>query len=345
MPQSSRKLAGFLLGLLVSCSVLAADPVALNPNHPDRYVVVKGDTLWDIAGHFLRDPWYWPEIWHVNPQIANPHLIYPGDVLVLTYVNGKPRLTLERGSTVKLSPQMRSTPLDQAIPAIPMGAIMPFLSRPYVMEEGELDRAPYVVDFADEHIMGGSGNRAYVRAIETNEAVDFNVVRPGKPYRDGDTGEVLGYEALYVGDARLTQTGDPATLDLVRTDIETLVGDRLLPVSKDKPQLNFFPKAPDSDVRGSIIDVVHGVSQIGQYQVVVLDRGSSNGLQPGDILAIDHRGEIVPDHVTANPRDRVKLPDERAGTLMVFRTFPRVSFGLVMTATRAIHLLDRVHNP
>lgn len=345
MSQSSRKLAGFLLGFLLSCSAFAVETSDLNPNHPDRYVVVKGDTLWDIAGRFLRDPWLWPEIWYVNPQIANPHLIYPGDVLVLTYVNGKPRLMLQRGTReVKLSPRMRSTPLDTAIPAIPMDAILPFLTRPYVVGENELDRAPYIVDFADERIIGGGGHRAYVRNLNSDDT-SFNIVRPGKAYKDGNTGEVLGYEALYVGDGRLERSGDPATLALTQTEIETMVGDRLVPVDSDSIRQNFYPKAPDEEVNGNIIDIVHGVLQVGQYQVVVLDRGSDNGLQPGDVLAIDQRGETVLDDVTPNPRDTVTLPDEQAGTLMVFRTFPRVSFGLILAATRAIHILDKVHNP
>jgi len=214
-----------------------------------------------------------------------------------------------------------------------------------VVGKKELDSAPYVVEFADEHIMGGAGNRAYVRRIESNKYTNFNIVRKGKAYKDGDTGEILGYEALYIGDALLQRIGDPATLFLTSTDIETLVGDRLLPAEKDAIQQNFHPKAPDQEIKGNIISVFNGVSQIGQYHVVVLDRGSENGLQPGDVLAIDQRGETILDPITPNPRDKVTLPDEHAGTLLVFRTFPRVSFGLVMAATKAIHLLDRIRNP
>ncbi len=348
MPQPSLKLAGFLLGLIFSVGILAAEPVVLNPAHPDRYVVVKGDTLWDIAGRFLRDPWRWPEVWHVNPQIENPHLIYPGDTIILTYVDGRPRLRLQRGpgsGVVKLSPRVRSTPLDTAIPVIPMDAIRPFLTRPYVLGQKDLDKAPYVVSFADEHIVAATDNRIYVRAIGTAEHNKYDVVRPGKPYRDADTDEILGYEALLIGSARLERTGDPATLYLLQTDLETQVGDRLLPVVQDTPQRNFAPKAPASDIRGNIIGVLNGVTQIGQHNVVVLDRGAEDGLQVGDVLAIDRRGETIPDPVTPDRFDEVTLPDEKAGTLMVFRTFPRVSFGLVMSATMAIHVLDRVHNP
>lgn len=346
MRKSSQKLAGFLFGLLISCVVSAAEPVELNPAHPDRYTVVKGDTLWDIAGRFLREPWLWPEVWQVNPQIRNPHLIYPGDVISLTYEDGRPLLSLVRGTRdVKLSPQVRSTPLDAAIPAIPIDAIRQFLSHPYVVGEGELEQAPYVVAHAGEHIIGGAGNRIYVRAIESEDRQRFDIVRPGGAYKDADTGEILGYEALYIGDASLQSTGDPATLGLVHTQQETREGDRLVPSVADKPLTTFYPKAPDQSIDGSIIGVLGGVTQIGQYQVVVLDRGERDGLMPGDVMAIDSLGETISDDVSPERWDKVKLPNEQAGHLMVFRTFPRVSFALVMDATRAIHVLDRVRNP
>lgn len=345
MPKTNTKLVGFILGLIFSGAALAADPVAVNPAHPDRYTVVTGDTLWDISGRFLRDPWRWPDVWHVNPQIENPHLIYPGDIIEMTYVDGKPRLRLVRGSDVKLSPKIRTSALQDAIPTIPIDAIYPFLSRPYVVEQGELDSAPYIVDFADEHMAGGSGQNVYVRSIPTEDHISFDVVRAGGPYKDADTGEVLGFEALYIGNAELLRTGDPATLLLTRTGQEVLVGDRLLESADDQPLEAFYPKAPDSQINGSIISVMNGVTQIGQYNVVVLDRGANDGLKPGDVLAIEAKGEVIRDDVTPERGDTVKLPDEDAGHLMVFRTFSRVSFGLVMDATRAIHVLDRVHNP
>jgi hypothetical protein len=345
MPKINIKFAGFFLGLVLTAAAFAAEPVAVNPAHPDSYTVVKGDTLWDIAGRFLRDPWRWPDVWHVNPQIENPHLIYPGDIIDMTYVDGKPQLRLRRGSEVKLSPKVRTTELEGAIPTIPLDAIFPFLTRPYVVDEAELEAAPYVVDFADEHLVAGAGQKVYVRSVETTDNTNFDVVRPGDAYRDADTNEILGYEALYVGGAQLTRTGDPATLLLTSTEQEVLTGDRLLVTVKDQPMDAFYPKAPDSEINGSIISVLNGVSQIGQYNVVVLDRGTSDGLQVGDVLAIDHKGETVRDDVSPNRWDKVKLPDEKAGHLLVFRTFDRVSFGLVMDATRAIHVLDRVRNP
>jgi len=333
--------------LLLSCALavpLALAEDLLRADHPDHYTVVKGDTLWDISGRFLRSPWRWPEIWHVNPQIANPHLIYPGDQLDLVYIDGKPQLRLSRGP-LKLSPTVRSEAWDGAIPTVPVDAIGPFLTRHYVLSREALDAAPYIVDFADEHILGGAGQKAYVRSIEQSEPVKFEIVRPGGPYTDAETGEVLGYEAAYVGTTELQRTGDPATLFINSTVQEAIIGDRMIPAGEERATANFTPHAPPMPVEGSIISVFNGVSQIGQYNVVVLDRGSADGLDPGTVLRVDQRGEVVRDVVTPDSRDTVKLPDEEAGLLMVFRTFDRVSYGLIMHASRVMHIHDRVRNP
>ena len=273
MPSSKYTLASLVIGLFLAWSAWAQTDVAVNPAHPDRYVVVRGDTLWDISARFLRDPWRWPDVWYVNPQIQNPHLIYPGDVIVLSYVDGKLRLSLERGSLVKLSPEVRSSPLDNAIPTIPLDAINQFLTRPYVIEDDDLDSKPYMVSFGREHLMGSTDNKAYVRAIESDEEVRFDVVRPGDPYKDADTGEVLGYEAQYVGNAELQRTGDPATVLMTSVEMEVNLGDRLIPVTEDVAMDTFYPKPPSRPVYGSIISVLNGVREIGQFNVVVLDRG------------------------------------------------------------------------
>ncbi len=338
------------LAWALACTALFGLPAhaddLLAANHPERYTVRQGDTLWDISGRFLRQPWRWPDIWHVNPQVRNPHLIYPGDELELVYLDGKPQLRLTRGPRhVKLSPQVRATPWDGRIPTVPVDAIAPFLTRPYVVSQAELDAAPYVVDFADEHILGGAGQRAYVRSIDAPQPAKFDLVRPGKSYLDAETGEVLGYEAQYVGSADLQRSGDPATVYINRTQIEAIISDRLLPVTSDEPVMDFYPKAPEGPVSGAIIAVLNGVSQIGQHNVVVIDRGAADGLSPGTVLRVDQRGETIRDVVSPDPRDTVTLPDEEAGLLMVFRTFDRVSFGLVMHATRAMHINDRVRNP
>ena len=333
--------------MLLCCALampLALAEDLLRANHPSRYTVVKGDTLWDISGRFLRSPWRWPEIWHVHPAIANPHLIYPGDVLELVYIDGKPQLRMRRG-TLKLSPTVRSTPWDGAIPTIPVDAIAPFLTRPYVIDADAADQLPYIVDFADEHILGGAGQKAYVRSIEQSDQLKFEIVRPGGPYKDGETGEILGYEAKYIGTSELQRTGDPATIFINSTDLESIIGDRLMVAGEEKTTANFMPHAPAMPVEGTIISLFNGVDQIGQYNVVVIDRGLNDGLDPGTVLRIDQRGETIRDVVTPDSRDTVKLPDEEAGLLMVFRSFDRVSFGLVMHASKAMHIGDKVRKP
>jgi len=330
-----------------------ADDNLLRPGHPTHYVVKKGDTLWDISGMFLKKPWLWPEIWYVNPQIRNPHLIYPGDELTLVYVDGKPRLMVKRGP-VKLSPRVRSEPLREAIPAIPIDHIAPYLSRPYVMDASALDGLPYVVAFADEHIVAGAGQRLYVRGLPEARPPQYDVVRPGKPYKDGETGEILGYEAVYVGSGKVLRNGDPATFSVHRTRREVLTGDRLLPFTEENLATDFHPRAPEKEINATIIDALDRVNEIGQYDVVVIDRGAADGITPGTVLQVNNRGETVPDPVArAKARtmfsesflEKVKLPDEEAGLLMVFRSFERVSFGLIMYARKAIHLHDRVVNP
>ncbi len=341
------KLFGLVLALLMSPGLLA-DTVALQPDHPDRYVVKKGDTLWDISSTFLQDPWRWPEIWHVNPQIENPHLIYPGDIIALVFgADGTPQLQLLRGrQTVKLSPKVRSTPLREAIPPIPMDAIAQFLDNSRaVLTQEELDSAPYIVESMDSHLIAGTGDHIYVRSVPDRSSTRFNVYRPGIAYQRPGSEEVLGYEALYVGDATLQRTGDPATLELSRTVRETLIGDRLLPVGEEEIQQNFFPQPPANNVDGQILKVIDGVSQIGQYQIVVIDLGTQDGMEQGTVLAVFQRGENVRDVVTKVPDQRVKLPDERSGLVMVFRPFEKVSYALVMSATRAIHINDAVRNP
>ncbi|MCF6281848.1 MAG: LysM peptidoglycan-binding domain-containing protein [Candidatus Polarisedimenticolaceae bacterium] len=346
MSYSVQKIAGLLLGLLLSTAAFAA-PVELNSVHPERYTVVRGDTLWDISARFLRDPWHWPDVWQANSQIENPHLIYPGDVIALSFIDGAPVLRVERAASrdLKLSPKVRSELLDQAIPTIPIDAIAQFLTRPYVLDKGELDDAPYVVHFLGDHIIGGAGHQIYVRAITEPQSWKYEVVRPGKPYIDPITDEILGYEALFVGNADLQRTGDPAKLLLTKTEMETVIGDRLMPIITDEPLTNFQPKAPETLIEGQIISVLNGVSQIGQYHTVVLNRGSHDGLAPGHVLRILQGGEEIRDIVNYRRSERIKLPLEEAGILMVYRTFERVSFGLVMYATDSLHVNDTVRTP
>ncbi len=328
----------------------AAGP-ALNPSHPDRYVVKRGDTLWDIAAKFLRDPWYWPEIWQVNPQIENPHLIYPGDILSLAYENGRPVIRLQRGSgpvgpVEKLSPRVRSEPLEQAVPTIPYETVRAFLSRPTVLDRKQIDSLPYVLALR-EGLIGSAGNNVYVRGTKSAPAgKSYSVIHVGEPLIDPDDGDLIGYQGIYVGQGTLRRGGDPGTLRLTQTDREALVGDRLMEEHEAVP-MDFFPHAPRKQVDGRIISVLNGVSLIGQYQIVVINRGTRDGLDSGAVLKAYLKGDVVRDTVGGGSAfgQKVKLPDEPAGVMMVFRAFDRISYALVMEATHAIRVQDSVRNP
>lgn len=323
-------------------------PVPLAEGHPDEYTVQEGDTLWDIAATFLRDPWYWPEVWYVNPQVENPHLIYPGDVLALVTIDGRDRITTVRGSTYRLSPQARVTPLDESIESIPYEQIAAFLSKGIVLEKDEIRELPYILAVRGDHMAAAAGNDIYVRGGRpAPNGTRYSVVHVGEELVDPDDGDVIGYHGVYVGEGALSRGGDPATISLNETNREAIAGDRLIPETVDIP-LNFFPKAPDIPIDGRIISVVDGVSLIGQYQVVVMNRGARHGLAPGDVLAVYQAGDYVRDRF-AGARlfggERVKLPDEEAGTVMVFKVYDRIGYGLVMEATDAIHVHDAVRNP
>lgn len=430
-----KKFLGTILLLAVVLPAQGSSP-ELAPGHPEQYVVQKGDTLWDIASRFLRDPWRWPDIWDRNPQIDNPHLIYPGDIVSLVYSGGKPIIRVQRGggptrgpaesrpgqpadrpahrragrTEVRYGPQVRVVDRETAIPTIPLDAIAQFLNASQVVSDAELEMAPYVVSLGKEHLMAGSYQKVYARGVKSGDPARFGVYRRGQVYRNPGEfqngmytgrGELLGYEALYVGDAVLERHGDPATLYLTKTDREVLSGDRLLPATDEALSANFFPKVYDESRRGHIIAVIDGVTNIGQSQVVVLNLGTRDGIQAGHVLAVYQTGVMVRDDVKyrerrsrrreqaieeevsdvggtdgfpqvqgkkpawiqgwARERDRpagylpkgirgargelVELPSERAGIVMVFRPFERVSYALVMEATQAMHLYDSVTQP
>jgi LysM repeat protein len=328
----------------------------INPTAPKNYTVKRGDTLWGIASLFLRDPWLWPEVWYVNPQVDNPHLIYPGDMLALAYgADGTPQIRLERGGAARLNPRLRSSALDGAIPVLPYGDIAAFLSRPSVLAEEDIKSAPYVLAFRDGHVLAGEGHDIYVRKLQANANSRHSVIHVGDPIRDPDDEDIIGYQGIYVSTALVTAAGDPAKATLTDSVRETLEGDKLFTTDIDIP-LNFVPSAPKKAVEGRIISVVDGVELIGQYQIVVINRGTSHGIDIGNVLAIDQAGETVPDRHSERSglgrlstssvfAPKVKLPNERAGLMLVFKTFDRVSYGLIVGAANPIRVLDVVRTP
>ena len=323
---------------------LAADEIQLMDNHPDRHVVVKGDTLWDISSTFLKSPWLWPKVWSVNPQIDNPHLIYPGDVIYLVYVNGQPQLRLERSGPLKLGPKIRRSPLKQAIRAIPLQDLKSFLSDNLVLQADELEAAPYILGGANAAIIAGAGDRVYARGqVENNGQNYFGVYRPARVYIDPDTQEVLGYESEEIGGGYLVATNkDILTLDLQRTNEEVRVKDRVLPTPEVVIQSVFYPSAPEQQINGKILSVLRGVTQIGQYDVVAINRGEREGIKPGHVLQVFRKGEVVKDPVNG---ELVTLPSERGGTVMIFKVFDKVSYALVMKAVNVLSVLDEVRSP
>lgn len=376
-----RTLLGLLVSFFVSTVVWArgSDQLSINPNHPDQYTVVQGDTLWDISARFLNNPTQWPELWRYNSQIKNPHLIYPGDTVYFSVVDGKPRLSFSKDYTQtdrysngypssdtcvvseedihkgrtsfamaqggKLMPCIRETTMKQAIQLIPTENIAKFLTSPRVVGPNELNSAPYVIDFAGEHLVAASGDKMYVRSIIQPQSMTYMLYRSGVTFQNPETGEILGYEAKYIADATLVQDGDPATIVIDKSNSEVMIGDRLMPKSEEQFVLNFFPRPPERIITGNIIYVLDGVNEIAKYNVVVIDKGSQDGLLPGHELNILKRGRIARDQYSAIRNDQVKLPDEIAGKLMVFRPFERVSYALVMKSTQAINLLDKVQTP
>lgn len=314
----------------------------LRSDHPERYTVVKGDTLWDISARFLNNPWYWPEIWHVNPQVANPHLIYPGDELALVYIDGKPRITkVATSNVVKLSPQVRSEPIDTPIPAIPLDAIGSFLTDTRIVNPEELNGAPYVLEGEDGRIIMGAGDRVYARGDKPADKV--GVFRRSKEFHDPETGEFLGLEAKSIGSGEvIAENGDVLKVDLGTTNQEVRIGDRLLTNVNRPIATSFVPSSPDQKVEGQMIAVEGGVTQIGQFDVVAINRGTREGLEPGNVMAVLQSGNLVRDPVTG---ETIELPSERAGLLMVFQAYEKMSYGLVLQATQALEVGDKVTNP
>ncbi len=332
---------------------------AVNPTAPLHYTVKRGDTLWGLASMFLKNPWEWPEIWYDNPQIANPHRIYPGDVLVLAYgTDGRARIYVSRGGAVRaravrLEPRLRSAPLAGAIPTIPYSDVSAFLTRPDLLSAGEVDDAPHVLAFTNEHQVAGAGEIAYVRGLDAPAGARFVVMHIGQKIHDPESGRVLGYQGLYTATAVVERAGDPATVLLTDPERETLRGDCLFP-DQGRAPLDFEPRPPATQVQGEIISVIDDVDAIGQYDIVAINRGTRAGVGVGTVLAVDQAGRVVADRGIASYdkwgrndlfAPHVRLPDLRAGTLLVFKAYEDMSYALVVSASQQMQVDDIVRNP
>lgn len=360
-PHALRSLAASLFVVLTMTSAANAQEAApaaeaaapvLREDVPMRYVVKSGDTLWGIASRYLADAWQWPELWYVNGKLANPHAIYPGDVLELHNVRGRAVLsrqepeattTPETGPDMeRRSPQMRESQLGAALPAIPLEAIRNFLNGPRVVDLETLNAAPYLLAFADDRLLGSAQMTVYIKRLAESQGTVFSTMRQGVAYKDPDTGKLLGYEAIPTGEVEIKSYGTPSVGVMSKSTREVLAGDRLLPLLSDNFMANFYPHAPAQPIEGRIISLYDGVSQTGQFQIVALNRGSKHGLEAGHVLSILQASKKVKDPVTGRQEF---LPKQDAGELMVFKVMPGISYGLVMTARRAIHVLDHVQQP
>lgn len=341
----TRSLSIWLLLVSLMFSGLLQAAVELNDDVPETYIVKKGDTLWGISGMYLQEPWLWPELWDVNPQIDNPHLIYPGDELYLVWVDGQPRLRMRRGRDVKLDPTMRVTSLDLAIPIIPLDEIGAFLLRHRIMNADELNDSAYVVAGAQGHLLSASGDRIFGRGVFPDGERAYGIYRAGDTYRDPVSNELLGYQAQDVGNAKLlsSHNSDVTELEVTRVTGEIRIADRLLPLVERVIDATFQPRAPERAIEGGLMIAVDGgVTQIGSMDIVVLNKGEREGLEVGHVLAIYQAGELVFDQVA---EENVLLPDVRAGLAMVFETFEKASYAIVLKSNRTLEVLDKVKNP
>ena len=356
--------AGLLLVLAATVSGSGPEP-EMRDNPPEVYYVEQGDTLWDIANRFLRNPWAWPELWHHAEDVDDPHLIYPGDVIRLTYVDEEPRLEVEREPEVavipepldpedeptdlpmvRMHPEVREMSLDEAIPAIPLRRIRSYLRDALVLTPREIREAPHVVGGQDGRVAFGQGDEIYARDREggwEELLQNYGIYRVGEQYVDPETEEVLGYEALEIGRGRVLDHQDELiTLRLQRSSEEVRQQDRLFSTRRSGMQAIFHPSAPEEEVDGRIIRFFDRLNSVARDDVVVINRGTKHGLEEGNILQVMQSGERVRDRVHD---DLVTLPDRRAGTMMLFAVHEQVSFGLIMESTRPIFMHDRVVSP
>ena len=371
----------------------AASMNDLQADAPSEYTVQKGDTLWAISGKFLKEPWKWPQLWQMNrEQIKNPHLIYPGDIIRLDRSGLSPSLSLiaggaiAEGNVVRLQPRTRVETLSTAVPSIPGSAIGPFLTQPLILNAGEIETYPQILATEEERVIVGAGNIAYASGVKSSDGVNWQIFRPGEALTDPETGELLGYEAIYIADARVKRFGAPTTIEITRAKQEVNQNDRLMP-SRESTFPSFMPRAPDKPIKGVILSVQGGVTDFAQYSIVAINRGSRDGVEIGHVLATMRKGDtayrtrsgrpplgvdlfpnlagmnievtpnyVVPDAKIAGQEGQqtepaagtfrsYELPDERSGLVFIFRTFEKVSYGMILKAVRPISVGDVVQTP
>lgn len=389
-----KQILAVVAGFAFAVAVFAAD-VELKDDHPDTYVVQKGDTLWDIAGRFLNEPWLWPEIWQANPQVANPHLIYPGDRLTLVYLDGRARLMVDDGG---FGPRVRRTSLDDAITAVPLSAVLPFLEKYRVIDRDDARGLPYVVALDENRVLATEGMRLYVRGLDAAPGTRVTVVRPTYEYWDVpdrrfsddsprhaevDTwradhsqvagswfqrmdrtkwrsrkSEFLGAELMEIAQGEIIRTGDPSTVLVHSADVELMKGDLIVLGDPGPFDLTFHPRAPDripDNMRVMSLTYQEAIAVAGPYQVLALSKGARDGVENGQVYAIYQPGAVVEDRIQYadhdnrtifnKHKDDVQLPEEYVAQVMIFRTFDKVSYGLVMRGIRPVHLGDRLDAP
>lgn len=333
------------LVLALACGLARAEVIAINPQIDAEYVVKKGDTLWDIAAYYLQAPWEWPQVWQVNPQIANPHLIYPGDVLVLSFINGKPVIGFRQDSLEqRLSPSVRRTNLDDAVPPIPLDIIGAFLKGPRIIDTSTWKQAPYVLAFEDDRLLGAVGNAVYARNMRKRTDRFWQVLHKGQLIRDPDSGKKLGFECTPVGSLELTRFENPAEGKVTQVHREILRGDRLFTAAMKPLPGSFMPASPDEPVDARIAAVYDGRTAAGQYQIVAINKGLNAGLKLGNVLQIHQDGGTTLDPTKTLFRE-VKLPPLDIGRLMIFDVSENLAYALVMEATRGVRAGDKATEP
>lgn len=363
----------FLLPALAFVSTQSAaaaepdSPAGIRPDirsdAPDRHIVVKGDTLWDISAKFFKDPWKWPHIWGLNKDsIKDPHWIYPGDVIFLDRstgtlrigepgtigsAGGMPGKTDDAGNVVRLSPKVREQASDHdAIPSIPASVIGSFLTQPLVMDADQLKNAPAIIGAREGRVVLGNDDVAFAKGLPPDKGDQWQIYRPGKTFVDPDTKEVLGIEAIYLGNAQVTRAADVSTIAITHAVEEIYAGDRLVLPAIEAPN-TYLPRAPESNIAARIISIYGGVSQGGQNSIITLNKGARDGLENGHVLALYRKGETIkqPGKSLFSKDVAYTLPDERYGLVFIFRVFDKVSYGLVMETKLPVQLLDRANTP